>query len=432
MKLTDNEKKMLQGEYGPVRAKALDYLVQFGDAFGAENLIPISYCHYPAEMAIYDGFCEDVEAFANQEIQVVVPTTSSTLCCDIVDPSLTKCPEQLYKTQYKTKQAFQKMGILETFTCTPQQIGFVPPFNSYISSVESSAIIYFNSVLGARTNRGGLFTRYSSITGKYPAMGYMLDKNRIPTILFEVDIKPHYLSRVDQWSIVGYIIGEQAQDQVPYIFLSTPTHPTTSQIISFGAAMATSGSVTLFHMEGVTPEASAYKKLRKGFEDKVVLSKQEIDATRQKFQMIEENQPIDFVVLGCPHANLELIRYTTEKMESRTIHKDVTFWICTNRMTKLQASHCGYTDKLQQSGIKLVADTCPVESHLRKNICTQYNLPYPRFSSMVSNSLKMLHYSRNLLGVKTALLSTNQCIESAIKGKRTTVSIQKDDDNETF
>ncbi len=432
MKLTDNEKKMLQGEYGSIRAKALDYLVQFGVAFGAEKLVPISYCHYPAEMAIYDGFCEDVEAFANHNVQVVVPTTSSTLCCDMENSSLTNCPKQLYETQLKTKLAFQKMGILETFTCTPQQIGFVPPMGSYISSVESSAIIYFNSLLGARTNRGGLFTRYSSITGKYPAMGYLLDENRTPTCFFDVSLEARELSRIDQWSTLGYIIGEQAQDQVPYIFLSDLKQPTMTQMISFGAAMATSGSVTLFHMEGVTPEANNYKKLYKTTFNKVLLSHREIEDVQHRFQRIYENQPIDFVVLGCPHANLELIRHVSEKMESKRIHQDVTFWICTNRMTKLQASHCGYTEKLLKSGIKLVADTCPVESHMRKNICDQYNLPFPYFSTMLSNSLKMLHYSRNLLGVKTALLSTNQCIESAMKGKLVTSHSQKEDDYEVF
>jgi predicted aconitase len=432
MKLTDDEKKMLQGEYGPIRAQALDRLVQFGDAFGAEKLVPISYCHYPAEMAIYDGFCEDVEEFANQTIQVVVPTTSSTLCCDMENPTLTNCPKQLFETQRKTKLAFQKMDILETYTCTPQQIGFVPPMGSYISSVESSAIIYFNSLLGAKTNRGGLFTRYSSITGKYPAMGYLLDENRTPTCFFDVSLEAKYLSRIDQWSILGYIIGEKAQDQVPYICHSDPKQPTMSQMISFGAAMATSGSVTLFHMEGVTPEAKIYKELHKTSSNRVLLSYHEIENAQQRFQMIHENQPIDFVVLGCPHANLELIRYVVEKMESKTIHADVTFWICTNRMTKLQASHCGYVDKLHKSGIKVVADTCPVESHMRKNICDQYNLPYPCFSTMLSNSLKMLHYSRNLLGVKTALLSTHQCIESAVKGKRVPLHSQKEDDYEVF
>ena len=432
MKLTDYEKRMLQGEYGQIRAKALDYLVQFGEAFGAEKLVNISYSHYPAEMAIYDGFCEDVEQYANQNIQVVVPTTSSTLCCDIEDPSLTNCPSELFFLQEKTKHAFPKMGILETFTCTPQQIGFVPPMGSYISSVESSAIIYFNSVLGARTNRGGLFTRYSSITGKYPAMGYLLDQNRSPSCYCELTLSPNDLSRIDQWSILGYLIGEYAQDQVPFIHSSNIPKPTMSQIVSLGAAMATSGSVTLFHWNGITPEAIQYDTSSLRDLPYVQISKKEMLDTREKFTVVNENQPIDFVVLGCPHATLSMIQHVAKKMEGKTIHENVTFWICTNRMTKLQSSHLGFTQTLERAGIRLIADTCPVESHMRSNICSRFGVPFPCYQTMASNSLKMLHYSKNLLGVKPVLLSTDQCIESAVIGKRVSMDWKEDNYNESI
>ncbi|MCK5848208.1 MAG: aconitase X catalytic domain-containing protein [Caldisericia bacterium] len=419
MKLTDQEKRILDGKEGLIKAQALDYLVQFGDAFGAENLLNVSYCHYPAEMGIYDGFCEDVEKYSNSNIKVAVPTTSSTLCCDLEYPSITDCPIDLVTKQRKTETAFRKMGILETFTCTPQQIGFVPLFGSHIVSVESSAIIYFNSILGARTNRGGLFTRYSSITGKYPAMGYMLDENREPNCYYDINIPMSMLQTMDQWSILGYIIGKTAGGKVPLIFgINSP--PTTSQAITFGAAMATSGSVTLFHIAGVTPEiqsmnhgkAKDYRNLDSFHE----IGIKDIEEAYLDFNMIEKHSKVDIVVLGCPHANLEDIRYYSEKLQGKRIAANTMLWICTNRMTRMQAKYSGYISIIEKAGAKVIADTCPVESHMRKTICETYNISYPCFPRMVSNSVKMLRYSRELLGVQTAIASTDKCIYSAISG----------------
>ncbi len=136
-------------------AEALDYIIQLGEAFGAERLVDISYCHYPAEMGIYEGSVEESVAYAKREVRVCVPTTTSTLCADLEKPWITGIPEKLAKLQAKVEGAHRSMGILETYTCTPQLIGFVPPFGSNIASVESSAIIYFNSVLArGRTGAG--------------------------------------------------------------------------------------------------------------------------------------------------------------------------------------------------------------------------------------------------------------------------------------
>ncbi len=320
MYLTENEKRMLAGDKGEVKAKALDYIVQFGDAFNAERLIDISYCHYPAEMAIYDGFCEDVSTYSSSGIQVVVPTSSSTLCCDLTDPSITGCPDSLVQTQLKTQTAFEKMGILPTFTCTPQQIGYVPLYKSPIVSVESSAIIYFNSIIGARTNRGGLFTRYAAVTGKYPLMGYLLDENRKPNCFYHIALSEQDLHTEDQWSILGFVIGKTAEGKVPYVF-NLPTVPTTSQAIIFGAAMATSGSVTLFHLQNITPESYQYTPPTKMTNEEPVytIQKNDMKKARDEFMEIRSGDSIDFVVLGCPHATLEDIRYITSKIQNRTL-----------------------------------------------------------------------------------------------------------------
>ncbi|MFA5794054.1 MAG: aconitase X catalytic domain-containing protein [Candidatus Brocadiia bacterium] len=419
MKLTEQEKRMRGGAQGPVAAEAIDYLIQLGEAFGSERLADISYCHYPAEMGIYEGSVEDLVSYSRRRgARVCVPTTTSTLCADLEKPWITGIPKKLAGLQAKVEAAHRAMGILETYTCTPQLIGFVPPFGSYIASVESSAIIYFNSVLGARTNRGGLFSRYSAVTGKYPLMGYLLPANRFGTHLFNVRIPPTRLKTYDAWCALGFAIGKIVGSEVPVIDGVAPQR--TDWLIGLGAALATSGSVTLFHIPGVTPEARTVKE---AFGPKRIpqtvyeINARDLDEVYNQMNTIPSGTHVDFVTLGCPHYNLAQIKYVAEQLNGKRIAPDVNFWICTNRMTRRQAEYSGYVKIIEKAGAKVVADTCPVESHMRTSTCREYGLPVPYVKNMVVDSVKMARYVKDLLGCKTVLTNTNSCIQTALSGR---------------
>jgi len=416
MFLTDDEKSILNGDKGEVVREALDYIIQFGDAFQAQRLVDITYCHYPAEMAIYEGRVEDVVEYSARGGKVAVPTTTSTLCCDLEKPDITGVPDELFKLQSKVEKAHRKMGICETYTCTPQKIGFVPPFGANIAAVESSAIIYYNSVLGCRTNRGGTLTRYSAITGKYPLMGYMLDENRKGTHLFKVKISPERLDSYDAMCALGFHIGEIVGSEVPVIDGIKPK--SLNNIIGFGAALATSGSVTLYHIPGITPEA---RNLHEAFQgenpkEEYEILEKDLDAVYEKMNTIHSGA-IDFVTLGCPHYDLEQIRHVAEMLKGEKVADGVRFWICTNRMTRLQAEYSGYVKTIEDAGAKVVADTCPVESHMRKSTCREFGLKIPNVYDMVTDSVKMVRYVGDLIGCRTRLTDTETCIKTAIKGR---------------
>jgi predicted aconitase len=417
MKLTKDEREMLSGKQGSIKAKAIDYLIQFGEAFSATRLIDIDYCHYPAEMAIYEGAIEDLVEFAKNSPSVVVPTTTSTLCCDLDCPSKTGIPDVLAKKQLLVREAYQKLGILETYTCTPELNGFVPTYGSNICSVESSAIIYFNSALGARTNRGGLFTRYSAITGKYPMMGYLLPENRIGTHSISLSMDPGFLSDYRMWTIFGFLIGEKVGSQVPVIH--GINHIKLENLIGFGAGMATSGSVTLYHIEGVTPDSLVMGDCFDGKKpvETYVFDPKDFEDVIQRYTTIKQESDIDFVTLGCPHYSLEQIRYVAEKLENRKISTNLRFWICTSRMIRKLAEFSGYVHIIEKAGARVVADTCPVESHMRKSTCLEHGLPVPNVSGMVTDSVKMVRYVSDLIGCKVALVTTDQAIEIALKGR---------------
>jgi len=417
MYLTDDEKKMLNGDQGSVVAEAMDYLVQFGEAFEAEKMVDISFAIYPAEMAIYEGEVEAGVEYAQKGGKVRVPSPCCTLACDLEKPDITGCPKELVEIQKTIEAAHRQMGVLETYTCTPQNLGFVPPFGSYAALVESSAIIYYNSVLGVRSNRGGTFTRYAAICGKYPLMGYLLDENRKGTHRFSVNLPDSALNSSDTYSALGLYIGNIVGSDVPVIEGIKPKNQ--EDLIGLGATLATAGSVTLFHIPGVTPEARNLSAAFQGeIPDEIIhVTEDDLNAVLESYTNIAQGDEIDFVTLGCPHYNLNQLRIVADKLEGKKIANHVRFWICTNRMTRKQAEYSGYVKTIEDAGALVVADTCPIESHMRESTCRQYGLKVPNANAMVSESGKMVRYVGDLIGCKTVLVDVDRCIESAVKGR---------------
>jgi len=420
MRLTDDEKRMLDGGDGPAAAQALDYLVQFCDAFGTERLADISYAHYPAEMSIYRGNVEDLLDYAESDARVRVPTTSSTLACDLEQWQALGCPAAVHGLQAKVVAAHRKLGVLGTYTCTPQWLGFVPPKGATIMSVESSAIVYFNSVLGARTNRGGIFTRYCAVTGKCPRMGYLLDENRRGTHLFRLRLDPAELRDDVDFSALGFHIGKLVGGDVPVI--DPLGRATQSNLLALGAALATSGSVTLFHAPGFTAEARTVAEAFHGKPPRETyeVTRADLDAARDRLTTIAPGGAVDFVTLGCPHYTLDQLRWVADwfAQGGARVHSGVRLWVCTNRMTKQAATWEGITPVIEAAGGHVVCDSCPVESHMRTSTCKEFGLKTPQVEAMATDSCKMARYVSDLIGCRTALRSRAECLQAAVAGRR--------------
>lgn len=419
MNLTDEEKRMLDGSSGAAVARAMDYLVQFGEAFGAERFVDVIYAHYPAEMSIYRGNCEDVIEYAETGARVCIPTTSSTLACDLDQWRRLGCPQAVHDLQARAVEAHRRIGILGTYTCTPQHLGFVPPKGSFIASVESSAIIYYNSVLGARTNRGGIFTRYSAVTGKYPLMGYLLDENRRGTHLFKIRLTADDLRDDADYSALGFHIGAIVGSECPV--LDGLPAPTQSNLLALGAALATSGSVTLYHAPPWTAEAATVEAAFGGRTPKEThtVTREDLRAVYDKLTTIRPGEAIDFVTLGCPHYTLDQLRFVADWLttNSAKVHSDVRLWVCTNRMTKQAAAWEGVVQRIEAAGGVVVCDSCPVESHMRISTCKEHGLKTPQIEAMVTDSCKMARYVGDLIGCRTALRSREECLKAAVERK---------------
>lgn len=414
--LTKDEERTLEGEHGDARAEAMDYLRKFGDAFDAERLLDIVYVHYPAEMGIYKGSVEELVEYAKKGPRVSVPTTSSTLCMDLDQWKEMGVPEELAELQMEVVEPHREMGVLGTYTCTPYLLGFVPPKNSYIASVESSAVIYFNSMLGAWTNRGGIFTKFSAVCGKYPEMGYMRKENRKGTHLFEIDVGRDNLKSFLDYNLLGIHIGSIVGSEVPVMDGIRPKKQ--ENIIGMGATLATSGSVSLYHIPGVTAEARTLEDAFQGDVpvERCRVSDDDLLAAREQVSTIDGGK-VDFVLLGCPHYTLEQLREVAGMLEGKKLARGTKLWVCTNRMTKLAAKWQGYVQVIEAAGGRVVCDSCPVESHMRTSTCQEYGLKTPYIEAMATESGKMARYVKDLIGCETVLVDRKECIKAAISGK---------------
>jgi hypothetical protein len=259
-------------------------------------------------------------------------------------------PKKFAAKQIRIMEAFRKMGIVVTATCTPYLAGNLPRFREHIAWSESSAVSFSNSVIGARTNReGGPSALAAAICGVTPNYGLHLDENRKPDMVIEVDAD--LKDNVD-YGALGYHVGKLVKNKNPY-FVGL-NNPNTDQLKALGAAMAASGAVALYHVDGCTPEARDFKL--KGLE-KIQVGKKDMKAT---FDKLNTGKIPDIAILGCPHASLREIAQLAEKVDGKTLKRPI--WICTSRVMKEAADRMGYTQTIEDAGGRIVADTCMVVS----------------------------------------------------------------------
>jgi predicted aconitase len=269
---------------------------------------------------------------------------------DIEDWQKLNVPPGFAEKQLRIMDAFRKMGIVVSATCTPYLAGNLPRFREHIAWSESSAISFSNSVIGARTNReGGPSALAAALCGVTPNYGLHLNENRKPQMLVEVDAK---LEDSADFGALGYVVGKQVKNRIPYF--KGIKDADTDQLKALGAAMAASGAVALYHVEGMTPEAHLMET--KGLE-KLSVGDKEVNET---FSKLSTGKEPDIVILGCPHSSLKEIMTVSRKLEGKKLKKPL--WICTSRMVKEAANRMGFTRTIEAAGGKVVADTCMVVS----------------------------------------------------------------------
>ncbi len=356
MYLTKDEEKILNGEKGPVMERLFRLLVRLGDIYGADKMIPIGSVQVAgvSYKSIGDPGTEFLEDMASKNTRVKVLTYLNPAGMDLENWQKLGFPKNFAKNQLRIMDAFKKMGIVITSTCTPYLAGNLPRFREHIAWSESSAVSFSNSVIGARTNReGGPSALAAAICGVTANYGLHLWDNRQPTVQIDVNADLIYNS---DFGALGYFVGKQVKNKIPYF--KGIKDANTDQLKALGAAMAASGAVALYHIEGLTPEADLVEK--KGLE-KISVGKPEI---KQTYEKLNSGKKPDIVIFGCPHASLREISALADKLFGKHLKKPV--WICTSRMVKEAAERMGYNEIITKAGGAIVADTCMVVSPIEE------------------------------------------------------------------
>jgi hypothetical protein len=351
MYLSSEEERIFNGEEGEIRERMIKLLVNLGEIYGADRLIPIGSAQVSgiSYKSLGDPGMEFLEDVAEKGAKVNVLTYINPAGIDLENWRELGFSDDFAKNQMRIIDAFRKMGVVITATCTPYLCGNVPRFGEHVAWAESSAISFVNSVIGARTNReGGPSALAAAIIGKTPNYGLHLDENRKAQVVVEVETT----LKGSDWGALGYFVGKVVKNRIPYFRGIKSAR--TDELKALGAAMAASGAVAIYHMENITPEAKAQNI--EGIE-KIKVMHEDIE---KAYETLNTGSEPDIVILGCPHASMEEIAAVAKAVDGKKLRKPL--WVCTSRAMKEMANRMGYTRSIEGAGGRVVADTCMVVS----------------------------------------------------------------------
>ncbi len=399
MKLTSDEQRMLDGELGRATQKAMEILVALGTIYGAERMVPVTSVQIAG--VSYDNLGEAGLHFLSEMAdgggKTRVLTTLNPAGMDIENWQALGISEEFARSQMRVIEAFARMNVVTTCSCTPYLIGNSPHFGQHLAWAESSAVCYANSVIGARSNReGGPSALAAALTGVTPEYGLHLEENRRPGVTIEVEAA---LPDNDDFGALGVVIGKQLErfKQKPVATILGVDQASVENLKSFCASVATYGGAALFHMRGVTPEADRYAPP----DEHLTITQADLDAAKAALTSAESDEA-DFVSLGCPHLTLNEIARIAELLKGHKVTKE--FWITTARPTKQMADMMGYTRIIEAAGAKFAADTCCVVAPIKG-----------RFKVLVTDSAKACYYAAGKNKFKTIIKPFDEVVLEALK-----------------
>lgn len=420
MQLTNAEKAMRDGADGPAVAKAMDLLIRYGEALDAPRLVEtqnvtgtISLSNPTLrDLARDKGFDAAFSEF-NLDSDTVVPTPNAKVyTCQLIQgfdlssdemralvPGDTAIHEQADKF-------YGKRGVNMMSTCTPYQVGNVPVKGEHCAWMESSAVIYCNGVLGARTNTEGReSSSAASLTGRIPYWGFHTPEHRRGTHHVHIDVP---VTDMMDWGLLGYYIGEIVQEDIP-VLDGIAVQPNLIRLKHFGAAAASSGGVEMYHIPGVTPEANS---IAEAFGGRGNIQHFRYGAAERRLAYDRLNSQasdpdLDFIMLGCPHNSIEQVWTIASMLDGKRLSPNVRLWVFTPKALREIADRNGYTDIIRRAGGQVLSDTCPAISRLM-----------PAGTKVVAtDSAKQAHYLPALTGVQTWFGSVEDCVRAGISGK---------------
>ena len=409
VQLTNEEQLVLDGSRGPGVAMAMRLVRRLGEAMGATELRPISGAHIDSCLYHGQSGLDFVNALVNGGAEVVVPTTLNVSSLDLLHPELFLGDEETRTSATALMDAYVALGCEPTWTCAPYQRKVRPNVGDDIAWAESNAIVFANSVLGARTHRYGDFIDIAAaVTGRVPNAGLHLTENRYASLVIDVsELSAELLATSAVFPMIGLLVGRSAGNDIPAVVGLPPT-TTEDDLKALGAAGASSGRLAMFHAVGLTPEAPTLDAACGGHvpQHTITVSAADIRAARDELSQTTSTT-LTSINLGTPHYSVSEIGKLHRAMTGKTVHESVAFYVSTGRDVLAEAGLRGWVAPLEAAGVTFVTDTCT------------YITPIVRDTTGVamSDSAKWAYYAPGNIGVESIFASLGECVESAVAGR---------------
>ena len=408
MKLTGEEQDILAGKQGPLPQLALQHQIAVGDFFGAADFVPVTQAHIMADTeSLGDAgvrWLESLAATKEGRRRVRIPTITDPRGTDFAKAAFLGHTKAMLTLEERAIAAFVKLGVMMTDTCINYQTVQPATRNEHVAFGDTGVVIYSNSVCGARSNfEGGPSALAAGITARTPRYGFHLDAQRQATLQVRVDQTPVSLN---EWGALGGVIGRLAGNywEVPVIE-GLEGAPGSDQLKHFGAAMASFGSTALFHLVGLTPEASRLADVAPAGLPQHRVGRADFEALQQSYR---KEGDIDVVVFSAPQLSLLELRAVAGLCAGRSLK--VPLLAITSPQVKPDCDRMGYTRTIEEAGGTVLSGMCFYQSYAREMSEAR------GWKRLVTNSAKMV----NILGgygYQPMLASMEQCVDAAEQGK---------------
>ena len=416
MRLTAEEKKMLRGDHGRVVQEALQLQLDVGLFFGAKRFVAVSNVHMMGDIEVMgDAGKSFLERAAQSGAKCRQPTTTNARCVDFAYVDRLQQDRVEAGKEKELIACLRKMDVITADTCINYQTLYQPHLGEHVAWGDTGTVIYANSVFGARSNfEAGPAALAAGLTGRVPEYGFHLDEHRRGT--FQVRLKAD-LNDLADWGAIGRIVGSGHQDYYAVPVFTGPTLsksrrvPTADELKQLGAALASYGSMGMFHMVGVTPEAPTLKAAFGGRKPKEVMTVTNRDLERVYAGYDTQGNPLNLVVFSGPQQSLFEMKTLADLLAGRKVHKGSHLFITTSNGVKSAALELGYLKIIEDAGAIVLEGVC---------FYILQNLPQMRvregWSNLVTNSAKLA----NIIGAhkfNTLLRRTAECVDIACTGK---------------
>jgi hypothetical protein len=388
MQLDAVEQALLAGEHGETRQQMMELLVALGTVFGAERMVPIVTAQVSG--ASYKTIGEwGLRWLRSLDARVAVPTILNPVGMPREGWRDLGISPEFAARQNEVLDAYRKLGVRLECTCTPYYLVQVR-YGQHLAWAESSAVAYANSVIGARTNReGGPSALAAAIVGRTPFYGLHDRKNRAPSVVVEMEAAggagpmptAHY-------GALGYLAGRLAGNRIPFF---RGLRPTREEMKALGAAMAATGAVALFHVEGITPDARIFPY------DLTALER--IPVTKAEVAGVLKETPVDAVALGCPHCAAEDLQRIASLLRGKIVRKPLFVFAAASVLESVPETVLA----IRRTGAKVVPDTCMVVSPMMEG-----------YRAIMVDSGKALAYVPSMCGAMARLGTLEECLREAL------------------